>query len=223
MKKIVKTIVGVFLAIFLFAPSSNAAKLTGSLGNINFTTSDYDNKDVDLNYYNNDYKKICEIRDKYTGELLETISLEPDFSNPVTSRTNSMVSSRSGWVGPNIFRRSKSFGRTVVELSIPVEFYSNGSFRQVNYIGTPYLGITNSITNTQIEGSSPNAWAKNNKLPTTTIFYSYSGTLLATVSSGSSSGISGELLGAGFSFSHSVGSTTYFRRPISSSGAIYIN
>lgn len=151
---------------------------------------------------------------------METISLEPDFSKFDNLRTYPTVSRSSGWTAPYIFRRSKSFGRTVVQLSIPVELYNNGTFRQVNYIGTPYLGITNSITSTRIESSSSDAWAPNNKLPTTTINYAYNGTLLATVSSSSSSGISGELLGAGFSFSHSVGANTYYRKTIRSSGTI---
>lgn len=43
---------GVFLVFVLFTPSSDAALLNGNLGEVNFSTNDYENEDVDIRYYN---------------------------------------------------------------------------------------------------------------------------------------------------------------------------
>lgn len=216
MKKVVKFVFGLLMIVVIFmkATKVNAEDLKSD--NIRFSIDNYDEDEVDIIYYNQGNKRICDIKDKDSGKLIETVSLEPDYIQMFIQRK--IPKEGMLWVGPHTFRELRSFGRTNVQISIPVELYNEGSFRQVNYIGNPYLGITNSITTTKIESSSCSAWGKNNRLPATTMFYAYYGTLVAEVSGSASTGISAELLGSGFSFSHTIGTTKYYRRPINDSG-----
>ncbi|MCI7676951.1 MAG: hypothetical protein MSS16_02450 [Streptococcus orisratti] len=50
--------------------------------------------------------------------------------------------------------------------------------------------------------------------------YVYSGTLVATVSDSSSTNISAEFLGSGFSYYYTSGATKYYRLPFNQNGTI---
>ena len=100
-----------------------------------------------------------------------------------------------------------------------IELYNNGSFRQINSVQGYYLGITNSIANTFIEGKNVNVWSPKG-YPTTSIKYAYNGTLTAVVDGNASGQIKAELLGAGFNFGGSIGGKTYYRVPFNQNGTI---
>lgn len=149
--------------------------------------------------------EVATVIDRDTGKVVETIELIPDLSrSTITSHT---------------LIRSATFARTTLQLSVNIELYNNGSFRQINSVKGHYLGITNSIANTYIEGKNVNVWSPNG-YPTTSIKYAYNGTLTAVIDSNASGQIKAELLGAGFNFGGSFGGKTYYRVPFNQNGTI---
>ncbi|MCI6139463.1 MAG: hypothetical protein SOX46_09210 [Clostridiaceae bacterium] len=172
-----------------------------------FTTNDYDPAKVTLEYSKKGTQEQVVIKDKAANETLEIMTVQ-----------SPAVATRS--VVPYIFKRAKSYGATTVELSVHVELYKEGSFRQINALTGSYLGITTNVAPTEIEDKTISVWSQNNTFPTTELMFAYSGTLVASVSSSMSAEVSAELLGSGFSFNSEVDGTSYYRRSIDSTGTI---
>lgn len=210
MKKILLTLLFSCLALF-YLPVSIKADTTDDLvvnfSELQFTVEDYDILNPEVIYSKSGFIEVATVIDSDTGEVIETIEFIPDLSRATISS--------------HTLRRSATFARTTVQLSVNIELYNNGSFRQINSVQGYYLGITNSITSTYIEGQNVNVWSPNG-YPTTSIKYAYNGTLTAAVSSSGSAQIKAELLGAGFTFGGTIGGTSYYRVPFNQNGTISI-
>lgn len=208
MKKIIAFIFSM-LFIFVMQTKVNAdahERITINFSELNYTLDDYSELDTKVVYSVEGVTEVATIFDVNSGEVLETVEFIPDlFRSTIQSHT---------------LRRSTSYGRTTVRLSVNVELYTNGSFRQINSIQGHYLEITNAIATTYFEGQNVNVWSPSGSFPTTSIKYAYNGTLIATVDSSISSSAKAELAGSGFSFSYTSGFTTYYRRPFSQNGTI---
>ncbi|MGT2799525.1 hypothetical protein [Streptococcus marmotae] len=176
--------------------------LTINFKDFKFTTTDYKDFDVSVNYYQVGLTEVADIIENQTGQTLESIKVIPNLF-------------RSGHTYSHTLSRSASFGRTTLQLDVHVEIYTNGSFRQINSVQGHYLGITNFITNTSIEGKDVSVWSSNG-FPTTELKYAYSGTLVATINSGFNAGIKGELFQAGFHMS----GDNHYRLPFNRNGSI---
>lgn len=146
------------------------------------------------------------MKDKETNEVLEIMEVQ----KPASARS----------VTPYIFKRTKDYGVVTVELSVHVELYNEGSFRQINALKGSYLGITNAVTSMEVEDKTISVWSQNDSFPTTTLLYAYSGTLVAEVGISSSSQVSAELLGAGFTYTSQTATKLLYRKAIDSSGTI---
>ena len=208
MKKILFTLLFSCLALFCL-PISVSADTTGDLtvkfNELQFTVEDYNIPNPEVIYSKSGGTEVATVIDRDTGKVVETIELIPDLSrSTITSHT---------------LIRSATFARTTVQLSLNIELYNNGSFRQINSVQGYYLGITNSIANTFIEGKNVNVWSPKG-YPTTSIKYAYNGTLTAVVDGNASGQIKAELLGAGFNFGGSIGGKTYYRVPFNQNGTI---
>lgn len=127
-------------------------------------------------------------------------------------------SSKAGTI-PYVFKRSKAFGPTELTLSVHVELYSKGSFRSINAYKGSYLGVTSAISDTSIEGKRVDVWSPDG-YPTAELHYAYSGTIVATVQTGSHAEAQFKLKDSGFSFGGSMGTTTYYRRGFNNTGII---
>lgn len=209
MKKILFTLLFSCLALF-YLPIPSVKADTGDdlvvkFNELQFTVDDYNISNPEVIYSKSGFTEVATVIDSDTGEVVETIELIPDLSRAtVTSHT---------------LRRSATYARTTVQLSVNIELYNEGSFRQINSVQGHYLGITNSITNTYIEGQNVNVWSSNG-YPTTSIKYAYNGTLVSTISSSGSAQVKAELLGAGFTFEGTMGGTSYYRVPFNGNGTI---
>lgn len=208
MKKILFTLLFSCLALFCL-PISVSADTTGDLtvkfNELQFTVEDYNVPNPEVIYSESGVTEVATVIDRDTGKVVETIELIPDLSrSTITSHT---------------LIRSATFARTTLQLSVNIELYNNGSFRQINSVKGYYLGITNFIANTFIEGKNVNVWSPNG-YPTTSIKYAYNGTLTAVIDSNASGQIKAELLGAGFNFGGSFGGKTYYRVPFNQNGTI---
>ena len=169
MKKILITLLFSCLALF-YLPISVNADTTNDLvikfNELQFTVEDYNIPNPEVVYSKSGFNEVATVIDSDTGKVVETIEFIPDLSrSTVTSHT---------------LKRSATFARTTVQLSVNIELYNEGSFRQINSIHGYYLGITNSITNTSIEDKTIDVWSTNG-YPTTKIKYAYNGTLTAVV------------------------------------------
>ena len=208
MKKTLITLLFSCLALFCLPISVNADtnnNLVIKFNELTFTVEDYNIPNPEVIYSKSGFKEVATVLDSDTGKVVETIELIPDLSRAtVTSHT---------------LKRSATFARTTVQLSVNIELYNNGSFRQINSVQGYYLGITNSIANTFIEGKNVNVWSPKG-YPTTSIKYAYNGTLTAVVDGNASGQIKAELLGAGFNFGGSIGGKTYYRVPFNQNGTI---
>ena len=219
MKRFVSLIV-ILAMLVCMVPSSfadNTSKTTNSykttvvsFSEFQFVADGYDPEMVQVKYSKKGNKEIAILIDRNSGAVLETMAAEA-------------VPSRMPNVYPYIFTRSVSYGKTTVTLSINVEIYSSGSFRQINSYQGGYLGITSSITNTYLEGSNFNVWSPSG-FPTTELYYTFNGTITAEVTvSGSTEGniqIGDQLIAAGFNFEGTVGTTLYYRKGFNASGTI---
>ena len=209
-KRALSGIISVIMLLMMTVPAfaaESSIPLKIEFSDFYFETTDYSPSKVFVEYKTTATEETALIRDKNTGTILETMSVE----KPQT---------RS--VGPYTFKRSSSYGATKVELVVHVELYSEGSFRQINSLQGKTLRIATSITNTEFENEVASVWSTTGSFPTDSLYYSYSGTLLATVSSSSSTEISAELMGAGFSYSESTEGNTHYRRSFDSSGTISV-
>ncbi|WP_449461246.1 hypothetical protein [Streptococcus suis] len=209
MKKILFTLLFSCLALF-YLPIASVKADTGDdlvvkFNELQFTVNDYNISNPEVIYSKSGFTEVATVIDSDTGEVVETIELIPDLSRATVSS--------------HTLRRSATFARTTVQLSVNIELYNNGSFRQINSVQGYYLGITNSITNTYIEGQNINVWSPNG-YPTTSIKYAYNGTLTAATSSSGSAQVKAELLGAGFTFGGTIGGTSYYRVPFNQNGTI---
>ena len=97
---------------------------------------------------------------------------------------------RSGDIYPYIFRRLVSYGKTTVTFSMNIELYSKDSFRSINSYQGGYVGITSGVTNAELEGSNYNVWSPKG-FPTTELYYSFNGTILAKVTSSMDASVKG--------------------------------
>lgn len=213
MNKYMKKVISWFLiamTLLAFPMTSFALESEPSLvvtfQDFTFGTNDYLADEVNIEYVREGNLEKAIIRDKDTNQILETMIVERTGARAV--------------VTPYIFTRSTSYGRTTVQLSINVELYNDGSFRQINSLQGSYLTISSSITPTYIEGQNVNVWSPGNVFPTTELMYAYNGTLTAEVEVETSGSISAELLGAGFEYSYSAGSKIYYRRTFNTTGTI---
>ena len=145
MKKTLITLLFSCLALFCLPISVNADtnnNLVIKFNELTFTVEDYNIPNPEVIYSKSGFKEVATVLDSDTGKVVETIELIPDLSRAtVTSHT---------------LKRSATFARTTVQLSVNIELYNEGSFRQINSVQGYYLGITDSITNTYIEGQNVN-------------------------------------------------------------------
>lgn len=208
MKKTLITLLFSCLALFCLPISVNADtnnNLVIKFNELTFTVEDYNIPNPEVIYSKSGFKEVATVLDSDTGKVVETIELIPDLSRAtVTSHT---------------LKRSATFARTTVQLSVNIELYNEGSFRQINSIHGYYLGITNSITNTSIEDKTIDVWSTNG-FPTTQIKYAYNGTLTAVIESSGSASVKAELLGAGFTFGGTISGKSYYRVPFGQNGTI---
>ena len=208
MKKTLITLLFSCLALFCLPISVNADtnnNLVIKFNELTFTVEDYNIPNPEVIYSKSGFKEVATVLDSDTGKVVETIELIPDLSRAtVTSHT---------------LKRSATFARTTVQLSVNIELYNEGSFRQINSIHGYYLGITNSITNTSIEDKTIDVWSTNG-FPTTQIKYAYNGTLTAVIETSGSAQVKAELLGAGFTFGGSISGKSYYRVPFDQNGTI---
>lgn len=170
-----------------------------------FVTDDYNPNEVHIEYEDLGMNENAYIIDN-NGKVLETMSVKK-------------VGFRSNGAYPYTFTRSVKYGGTTVEFSMNVELYNNGSFRQINSYQGGYVGIATSVTNTKLEGSNHNAWSPTG-FPTLELYYAFNGTIVAEVTSSTSTSVSAELLGSGFSVGTTVGDTTYYRRNFNANGIV---
>lgn len=214
MKKIVLTLMFTTLMIVgAFVPTYAAEKNDGleiKFDEFKYTIYDYDIDSIYVEYSKLGITEIAKIKNKYNNEVLEVLT-----NSPFLLRTYS-----NDHVEPYIFIREAKYGRTKIRLSVIVELYSEGSFREINSIKGKNLVISSQIAPTVIEDKTIEVWSKNNKFPTIEILYGYSGTLLAKVNKNVSGEISAELLGSGFSASEEIGTTIYYRLPFERAGRI---
>ena len=208
MKRTLITLLFSCLALFCLPISVNADtnnNLVIKFNELTFTVEDYNIPNPEVIYSKSGFKEVATVLDSDTGKVVETIELIPDLSRAtVTSHT---------------LKRSATFARTTVQLSVNIELYNEGSFRQINSIHGYYLGITNSITNTSIEDKTIDVWSTNG-YPTTQIKYAYNGTLTAVIESSGSASVKAELLGAGFTFGGTISGKSYYRVPFGQNGTI---
>lgn len=198
------------LALFCFLISIGTDTTDGlviTFSELQFTIDDYNIPNTEVVYSKPGFTKVATVIDGNTGEVIETIEFIPDLSRATVSS--------------HTLRRSATFARTTVQLSVNIELYNNGSFRQINSVQGYYLGITNSITDTYIKGRNINVWPPNG-YPSTSIKYAYNGTLTTTINSSGSAQIKAELLGAGFNFGGTLDGVTYYRVPFNQNGTISI-
>lgn len=190
----------------VYASESNRM-LEVSFSEFRFSIDDYRPEDVYVTYRTDGATEISTIRDRSTNETLEIITVTPEAP---LSRASV----------PYTLTRSTVHANATIRLSISVELYNNGSFREVTSIAGCNLTIQNGESYLSLENPAAFAWGKNNILPTTEVFFSYNGTLLATVTSSMSGSVSATLLGLGFSASETIGTTTYYRYYFSQNGSI---
>lgn len=204
----------VLVCVFIMSNSISAMAyepLKINFKEFSFTTNDYIDQNVHVVYTADDKQENALIYDALTGTLLEKISVQ---------KANTRA------VGPYIFKRSKSYGATTLELSVNVSLYTEGSFRQINSVQGSYLGITTAVTSTSIEDSNVNVWSENNVFPTTQLSYAYNCTLIATVTSDTTgmfdARICAELVEAGFTGGTVTGTAKHYRRAADSTGTIRV-
>ncbi len=168
---------------------------------------EYDEGDVYVEYSDEGGMEVAVIKSRISNEVLETINIK-------------RIETRSGDnTYAYILSRSKVYAGYTIKLDVHVEMYSYGSFRQINSVEGAYLTIADAVTNIVFEDEEVNAWAPNKIYPATEILYSFSATLMATVTEETSSEATAALLDSGFSYSYTAGTETYYRCPISDSGS----
>ena len=172
-----------------------------------FSTSDYGSRNVTVQYANEEDTEIATILDADTAEVLEVMMVVPQEA---TTRG----------VYPYTYIRKSTVGDTELQLSINVELYNEGSFRQINSIEGYYLGINTTSCGSYLEGQNVNVWPKNHILPSIQLFYAYNGTLAVEIDTTLESSLEVELPGFGYSFSHSIGLYNYYRQTFNRSGTI---
>lgn len=180
-------------------------KLFINFSEFQFVTDDYNTNEVHIEYEDSFMKENAYVIDN-NGKVLENISV-----NKVGYRLKDVY--------PHTITRSVKYGGTTVEFSMNVELYSSGSFRQINSYQGGYVGIATSVTNTRLEGYNYNAWSPTG-FPTVELYYAFNGTIVAEVTSSTSSSVTADLLGNGFSVGATVGGTTYYRRSFNSNGIV---
>lgn len=104
-----------------------------------------------------------------------------------------------------------SVGETQLHLAITTEFYSHGSFRQINAVKGHYLGlgkspVVMSLENPQVEIVSDKGF------PSLYLNYKISGILVAQVDSQTPEKVIKQLEKDGFSYSGKQGQISYYRR-----------
>lgn len=155
--------------------------------------------DVEIVYKNEKNKQIAEVRDSITGEIIEIISLEKlseqGYSDELRSTYNSNIH-------PYVLTRDVNHDGLMVRVSINVDFYSNGSFREVTDIKGYSMHILNPITSFEFENQKLNVWSTK-PLPTIEVSYAYNTTVKAEISKSQSLSIGAKLEGWGFGYSGS--------------------
>lgn len=191
--------------------ANNPADLVVEFSNFSYTTSEYSPNQVLVEYENDENYEKAFIKDQTTDKILETITVEKPVKNAEKLHT---------------FTRSRSYGDTKVEMAISVEMYSEGSFRQINRIISKTLQIPASVTETIIEdGAACAAVSTTDCFPTDSLYFSYSGSLLATVDTKTDEDtetIEKALLTSGFSIGGRTKDEVYYRRTFDNSGKISV-
>lgn len=174
--------------------------------------------DVEIEYKNEKNKQIAEVRDSITGEIIEIISLE---KLPEQGYSDELRSTYNSNIHPYVLTRDVNHGGLMVRVSINVDFYSNGSFREVTDIKGYSMHILNPITNFEFENQKLNVWSTK-PLPTNEVSYAYNTTVKTEISKSESLSIGAKLKGWGFDYSGSVGWKNIYRKYIDAAGKIYI-
>ncbi len=211
-KRFFSLIMAIIIMVGTVMPSYAAEKNNGleiKFNEFKYTIYDYDINSVYVEYSKSGITEIAKIKSIKNDEVLEEITNTP-FS---------MRSYNNDYTYAYIFNREAKYGKTKIQLSVIVELYSEGSFRQINSVKEYNLMISSQVAPTTIEDKIVNVWSKTS-FPTVELLYGYSGVLLAKVESSISSGASAELLGSGFSASSQISGTTYYRLPFNRTGKI---
>lgn len=220
MKKLVASLMLTFLTILSFTFTTFIVKaetdndLVVKFDKIKYTIDNYEHDNILVYNSKKGLTEVATVFDANTGEVLETIELIPNLNS-------GQAALRSGYTYSHTLRRRAVFGGTSVYLDVHVNIYTNGSFRQINSVNNSYLGISSAVTNTYIEGQAVSVYSVYG-FPTTSLKYSFSGTLVAVVNNSASGSTSAELLGSGFTFSYSTSQNTYYRRWFNQNGTISI-
>lgn len=210
MKKILLSFVMpliVLIGFFTVDPTVKADEDTTTIefSQVALTLDEYHLQDVTITYHLDGFTEVATITDRQTGQVLETVTFEPDLTRSVERAI--------------YLTRTASFGRTTVQLSILVGYYQYGSFRQINSVRSYSIHITNAVAPTEIENGNVSVWSPTG-YPTTTLHYGFNGNLLAKINWGASANLKAELLNTGFNFTGNANQTSFYRRPFHSSGTI---
>ena len=120
-----KVIIAIFSClVFLGFPVAVSADINGELvvpfNEITFTVENYRVENPEIFYTKRGLTEVATVIDSNTGEVVETIELVPNLTR-ATVRSHTL-------------RRSSNFGGVTLQLSVNIELYSNGSFRQINSV-----------------------------------------------------------------------------------------
>lgn len=116
--------------------------------------------------------------------------------------------------------RTSSYGGTKVKLSVSAVMWSDGPYAQINSVLGQYLNLESQVTDTVIEDSHIKVWGPGGVFPTTQLYYTYSGTLVARVTAATSASVKADLQAADFSVGETMNGTTYYSLPMSKTGTI---
>ena len=177
-----------------------------------------ENDNVEVEYIKDGNKQIANIRDIDNGEVLETITLEKLEPMSFYSAGNFSYDSH---IHPYVLTKDNNHNGLKVRLSVNVDFYSNGSFREVHSIRGYDLHILNPITRFDFENKNLDVWS-NKPLPTNELSFAYHTTVKATVQRNIGGSVSAQLKNIGFSLSGSTSEIEYYRKYIENAGKIYI-
>lgn len=223
MKKIRNIFIICLCFVLFFATESYAYAQDSDLLEVNFddfqfSTNDYNGRDTTIEYIRDEYGEIAKIIDD-DGNVIETLRVQklPEIIYSNNSILNNLLRVQN--IYPHVFTRSVQYGKTSVEFNMNVELYNRGSFRAINDYKGGYVGIGTSITNTRLEGSNHNAWSPNG-FPTGELYYAFNGTIIAEITSSTSSSVKADLIGAGFSIGWSESGKTFYRRSFNSTGIV---
>lgn len=177
-----------------------------------------ENDNVEIEYTNVDNKQIANIKSLDTGKNIETITLEKAERIFVD---NVDYSSYSSHIHPYVLTRDINHDGLKVRLSVNVDFYSYGSFREVINIYSYDLHILSPIPPYDYENKSLNVWSRK-PLPSNEILFKYSTSIRVIDEKNFNNFDYNRLKKFGFSLSSSADGRDIYQRYIENAGKIYI-